>query len=494
MARPITWQNVDAAPNVGAIEALLRSGRQAASGFEDIGKVFGKANQDIKEAATGAAVAAIANSNDPMAQQAATPNTWQFDPLAIATAANAREGQMFSRKVGESNLRENEAQVAKLEADAAARKQRELIATMVQPYEPLARAGKEFELDNNPFWKSEAGFEAVKYLNDLRDTAFSQEQQRAQTAAARTSARAAQLQLETTLNRQAAEDAFVAWTLTPDGIAAGPAQRQAAANQFARQYKAGDAFGEVLVKNHANTRGIVSEAQRATTSPEGIGYDSALSALAADTNRLTREKAVATRDLELASAGAKAMGVNKYSDMAPEAINQAVLNNNKDMAEGKGWFTLAKDSEDVQDARDDARAIAKDIMGSVAQEMNVPVPDGKYIPLLPEQEANIAELLLVGNDGAAQELVRQYVAYNLIGADKGLETVLLERTAQYDTAIAKNLRAAQETEGAAAGKRSVPARAREVYGLTKEGRGWQQASKKPWDFVDISLQKNLNQR
>lgn len=166
MARPITWQNVNAAPNVGAIEALLRSGRQAAEGFENVGEVFGKANQDIKAAATGAAVAAIANSDDPLAQQAATPTTWQFDPLAVASAANAREAQLFDKEIKglqkNATLLEIDERQASLDDIKATRESEDL----AMPYREAALAGKPFEIDQtDPRWKTAGGQRALKLID-----------------------------------------------------------------------------------------------------------------------------------------------------------------------------------------------------------------------------------------------------------------------------------------------------------------------------------------
>lgn len=203
MARPITWQNVNAPQGALSIEALLRSGRQAGEGFSQMGDVFRTARDEMQQAATGAAVAQIANSTDPLAAAAQAPDTWQFDPLAISQAANAREGQLFNRKVGESNLRQNELAIKDTESRLEDRESQRLIAEEVLKYEPLARAGKEFKVDDaNPLWKTPAGFEAIKYLNELRSTAFNQDQERQRTnATVRVANKQAQL-FDQELNKQ----------------------------------------------------------------------------------------------------------------------------------------------------------------------------------------------------------------------------------------------------------------------------------------------------
>jgi hypothetical protein len=225
-----------------------------------------------------------------------------------------------------------------------------------------------------------------------------------------------------------------------------------------------------------------------------MSYEASINALIEDSARAAGEKAVALRDLEQAAAGARAMGKNTYKDYSGEAINQAVLKNNPDMASGKGWFTLAKDSEDVQDARDEQRNLAKAEAATVAKESGLPAPGDKFVPLLPEQEANLAELVLNGNDGAAAELRRQYLAYNLVGAEPGLEVITKQRSAPYDTKIARNQKEIQRVEGAAIGFKPVPTTAVEAYKRTPEGQVWEKTRNKPWDFVDRTLQSTRNQR
>jgi hypothetical protein len=297
-----------------------------------------------------------------------------------------------------------------------------------------------------------------------------------------------------TLAQKKADDAYVAWKQTDAGMAAGAAEDQDMARTIGQQTGAGEAYGFGLINRFAGTRGIASEGELRRHSPQGIPYDSTITALTADTARLEKEKAVATRDLQLAAAGARAMEKNDYSGMAAEALNLAVLEKNTDMASGEGWFRLSKDSQDVQDHRDAATDRARSIVTDVATQLKLPVPDKDYIPLMPEQEANIAELTLAGNSAAAADLTRQYVAYNLVGGEPGLAVVEKERTSPFDSAIEKNRRLSQQTEASAVGGKAIPKEAVDAYGRTAAGRAYNQVKPEPWDFVNRSLQNSQNQR
>lgn len=496
MARPITWQDVAAPRGLAvAVEAFGRGGDRLAQAVGNMGQLAVDYRNDKIKAATDAAVAGIANSADPTAAAAALPKDWTIDPLQVAVAANARSGQLLDTKVKESNLEENEAQISNMKSIQEDRESARLLATKVQQYEPLARAGKEFELDKeDPFWQTAAGFEGLQYLNGLRDTAFNQEQERKRTAAAQVQARAAQEQLNMARAEREARNLMANWMQTDEGAASTPAEQQRKGREFGQYTGAGEAFGTTLPGQFQGARGLATDTEMKRRDPNGVTYEAATNALLEDSARAAGEKAVALRDLEQAAAGARAMGQNTYKNYSGEAINQAVLKNNKDMAEGKGWFTLSKDSEDVQDARDEQRNLAKAEAASVAREDNLPVPNDKFIPLLPEQEANLAELVLNGNSGAAAELRRQYIAYNLVGGEPGLEVITKQRSAPYDTKISRNEREIRRVEGAAIGYKPVPTGAVDAYKRTPDGQLWDKTRNKPWDFVDRSLQKSGNQR
>ena len=496
MARPITWQDV-AAPrgNAALIEVYGRGGDRLAQAVGNMGQVAVDFRNNKIKSATDAAIAGIANSQDPTAAAAALPQDWTIDPLAVAVAANARSGQLLDTKVKESNLAENEAQISNMKSIQEDRESARLLATKVQQYEPLARAGKEFELDKeDPFWQTAAGFEGLQYLNGLRDTAFNQEQERKRTAAAEVQARAASEALRLANAERQARNLMAGWMQTDEGSASTPAERQRKGREFGVQTGAGEAFGVGLSSQFEGARGLATDEELKRRAPNGITYEASINALLEDSARAAGEKAVALRDLEQAAAGARAMGQNNYKNYSGEAINQAVLKNNKDMAEGKGWFNFSKDSEDVQDARDEQRNLAKAEAATVAKESGLPVPNERFVPLLPEQEANLAELVLNGNSSAAAELRRQYLAYNLVGGESGLEVIVKQRSAPYDTKISKNQKEIQRTEGAAIGYKPVPTTAVDAYKRTPDGQLWEKTREKPWDFVDRSLQNNKNQR
>jgi hypothetical protein len=497
MARPITWQDVAGpAQTPGLLIAANQFSKGISENLAGIGESFATIGAKQKEAATGAAVASIANAEDPMAAMAALPQDNKFiDPLAVSVAANARTDQLLSTKQKNTSIAADELKMQDTRSEMADRESKRQIAVMIAPYEALARSGKDFDVDeSDPIWQTPAGFEAKKHLEELRNTAFNQRIEADKAAAAKTQARAASLQLEMTLAQKKADDEYVAWKQTDAGMAASPADDQDAARAIGQRTGAGEAYGFGLINRFAGTRGIATEPELARHSPQGIPYDSTINALTADTSRLEKEKAVATRDLQLAAAGARAMEKNNYAGMAAEALNLAVLENNTDMANGEGWFRLSKNSEDVQDHRDAAADRARAIVGDVATRLKLPVPDKDYIPLMPEQEANIAELTLAGNKAAAADLTRQYVAFNLVGGNAGLAVIEKERTSPFDTAIEKNRRLAQKTEAAAVGGNAIPKEAVDAYGRTAAGRAYNQAKPEPWDFVTRSLQNGQNQR
>lgn len=190
MARPITWQDVAEPRGQSiAIEALLRSGAEAGAGLEKIGDVFGQANTDIKNAATGAAVAAIANSADPTAQAATTPHTWQFDPLAVAQATNTRSTQLDQKELTDLSKKSTSLQIERNQAeldDRVAARQAEDIALQ---YRDAATSGQKIDIDRtDPRWTTAAGKLALDRIDtwerDYQDTKYKQDSLSIQRAAA----------------------------------------------------------------------------------------------------------------------------------------------------------------------------------------------------------------------------------------------------------------------------------------------------------------------
>ena len=196
----------------------------------------------------------------------------------------------------------------------------------------------------------------------------------------------------------------------------------------------------------------------------------------------------------MAAAGAQAIISPNYKGLTGEAVNVAVLKNNPDMANGEGWFRLSKDTQDVQDARDEQLAQAKIDAKQIAQERNWPAPGKDFVPLLPEQEAALAELVLAGNNDAAASLRQQFVAYNLVGGDKGLAVETQKRQGRFDAVINRNNQEITRVEGAAINQKPVSKTAVDTYKRTPEGQLWDKTRNRPWDFVERSLQSGTNQR
>lgn len=469
MARPITWQDV-AAPRgqAIAIEALLRSGQQAGEGLERIGQTFMDANRAQKEAATGAAVAAIANSDDPFAQAAVTPQGWQFDPLAIATAANAREGQVFNRKVGESNLRENEAQITNLQSEMADRESKRHIATLIAPYEGLARAGKDFDVDedSDPMWKTPAGFEAKKHLEDLKNTAFNQSQDRQRTALQATQARLAQVQLNEAMARRRAQDMWAERQLTEEGMLGDPILDTQAARDIGVRSGAGAAFGLSLAPTP--TTGATEEHKRQKTD-FGFTYGDALGAIDIEINRKKEAAAVSDTLTEIQGAAALADKDNNYTEKTPAALVQAIIAKNPRIEDKLLGFGMEND--DVMTRYDYQGTLARDEVERIAQKYNLPIPKelrGKNASILsPQQQASLAEMTLDDisiisdkEDSAAAAAMREkYIVLNLTGGRTAFEQRQAAAKAAQEKELADLLRLRRQTEISAIGGKKVPTKA-----------------------------------
>ena len=203
MARAITWQDVEAPRQAANIEVAMRAGRMLQDSVAGMGNVATGIYDETRKVNTEAAVASIANSADPMAAAAAAPQGWQFDPLAIAGAANARTDQLLDTKVKNSNLLENEAQIANMKSIQEDRESNRQIARMVEPYTALARSGKDYKIDTtDPVWETPAGFEARKYLDGLSNEAFNRRAENERLAQGRAAARAAEFQMKRELDKE----------------------------------------------------------------------------------------------------------------------------------------------------------------------------------------------------------------------------------------------------------------------------------------------------
>ena len=173
MARPITWADVAYRGNAAALEVFGRGGDRVAQAFQNIGQVaVDNRNQQIEEA-TKQAVAGIMSSDNPDAAVAAVPQGWQYDPLAIAKAGNAREDQLQTKRLQEETILTNQAAREMQQAQLQdLRDKRDAEAIIQRNWEASVKAGRVVlsEDDANMGQASlYAGKELAARLGDLRD-------------------------------------------------------------------------------------------------------------------------------------------------------------------------------------------------------------------------------------------------------------------------------------------------------------------------------------
>ena len=167
MARPITWQDV-AAPRgaAAAIEVFGRGGDRLAQAVQGMGQVAVDYRNDKIKTATDAAVAGIANSDDPTAAASAVPNDWTIDPLAVAVAANARDSQLQQKRATEQNIRASEATIDTQRANLRDIEDRRAAEAIIQRnWDASAKAGR-VVLSEEDANLGQASILAGKELND----------------------------------------------------------------------------------------------------------------------------------------------------------------------------------------------------------------------------------------------------------------------------------------------------------------------------------------
>lgn len=170
MARPITWTDVAYRGNAAAIEVFGRGGDRLAQGIQGLGQVaVDNRNQQIK-AATDAAIASIANSDDPTAAASALPKDWTIDPLQVAVAANARGEQLQQKAAREQTIATARAAMDMSRAQLKDLEDTRLSEAIVQrSWEASAKAGRPVlsEEDAN---LGQASIKAGKELEARLDT------------------------------------------------------------------------------------------------------------------------------------------------------------------------------------------------------------------------------------------------------------------------------------------------------------------------------------
>lgn len=468
MARPITWTDVTYRGNAAMLEMAGRASDRITEAVAGMGQVAVDNQNRIIDENTKNAIASIANSQDPTAAAAAVPQTWQFDPLAIASAANTRSGQLLDTKVKESNLAENELSMTNTRSEMADRESKRHIATLVAPYEAAARAGKDFDVDeeSDPMWKTPAGFEAKKYLEELKNTAFNQSEERKRTALQATQARLAQLQLTEAQNRKKAQDMWADYKMTDQGMLGDPILDTQAARQIGVASGAGSAFGMSLAPTP--TTGATEDQKKQKTS-FGFTYADALGAIDTEANRLTEAGAVSDTLTQIQGAAALADKENNYTEKTPEALVQAIIKNNPRITDRALGFGMEND--DVQTRYDYQATLARQEVERVAKKYNLPIPkelQGESASIIsPQQQASLAAMTLDDisifsdkeDSPAAAAMREKYIALNLSGGRAAFEQRQAAAKASRDKAMADLQRLRRQTEISAIKGQSIPTKA-----------------------------------
>jgi hypothetical protein len=479
MARAITWQDVQA-PRGGIAAALAvdRAGQSIANAVSGFGDVARGINADMTDAATGAAIATIANSQDPAAAAAAVPKGWQFDPLAIASAANARTDQLLDTKVKGASLRSSEANIDDLLSKKQDRESARMIASKVEPYAPLARAGKEFEIDTaDPFWETAAGFDARKYLDGLRNEGFNQRAEGERLAQGRAAARAAELQLKMTQQRMAAEDQFAAYKLTPEGSEGNQARDQRMARDIGVRTGAGEAFGLTLQSKLGDVKGLATPDELLANSTQGPTYDAAVKAIDAKRRQQEENQLVTDALTQVQAEGALADKANNYKDLTPAALNQALIKNNPRVVDRA--LGLGLEEDDVGERRAYQNELAADEAAGYAKKHGLTIPKGLTTFITPQQEASLAELtfdaLNVTNsekvDSAAARAMRErYVVLNLTGGREAHDKRVANSQAATAAELAKLDALRQRTVASAISKGALPDEALTYWNQSEAGQ------------------------
>lgn len=142
MARPITWQDVVAPNQAGNLAAAAAASDQVSRSLTGLGGVATDIRSQIQQESTKAAVANILQSQDPAAAAAAVGDGFEFDPLAVANAANQRTTQLQQSRAADQSIRASESTVASQEAQRRDIEDRRLGAELAQPFLNLIQSGQ----------------------------------------------------------------------------------------------------------------------------------------------------------------------------------------------------------------------------------------------------------------------------------------------------------------------------------------------------------------
>lgn len=360
---PITWQNVNspAAGTATLIEAMLRGGREAQAGIEQIGNVFKTARDEMQAAATGAAVAQIANSENPLAVAQAAPKGWQFDPLAIATAANARKEQLGEEEVRQSNLATDLLQRQATQSELKDREDKRLGALAASKgFEYIDRTGKipEFAPDD-PLAGTQAGIYAQEaWREHLKEKqAFDLDKERLGIDRARAAREARMEQQDKAKQGYLAELNDLA--LKPENFNLEPGARAKLNQKVAEKWGVGhlalegDAHFANAIKSNLPT-----DAQLDSRDSRGYNRKDVISGFMVEKANIDAAKNVELAGFKTAKEVALQSAQSEYKGLTEEQMYQKFLDKHKAVTQGS-WIGTNWEPKDVGQRADIIQAEAR---------------------------------------------------------------------------------------------------------------------------------------
>jgi hypothetical protein len=262
--------------------------------------------------------------------------------------------------VEESNLRENEAQINDLLSKQKDREDQRLIATKVEPYSALARAGKDFDIDtSDPFWQTTAGFDARKYLDGLRDDArqFKLDSDRLGLERARAAREARMEQQDKAKQGYIAE--LNALALKPENFNMEPGARAKLNQQVAQKWGVGhlalegDAHFANAIKSNLPT-----DAQIDSRDSQGFNRKDVISGFLVEKANIDAAKNVELAGFKTAKEVALQSAQSEYKGLTEEQMYQKFLDKHKDVTQGS-WIGTNWEPKDVGQRADIIQAEAR---------------------------------------------------------------------------------------------------------------------------------------
>lgn len=366
MARPITWDSV-AAPNGmnASVEMYGRASDAIAKAVKGIGQVAADNQNQIVDDNTKAAIATIANSSDPTAAAAAVPKSWQFDPLQIAVAANARTDQLGQIKMRDSTLETNALQRKSVQAeldDKEAHRQGALVAQEGLKY--IESTGKMPEFaKNDPLAGTAAGIYAQEAWREAYDSQrkFALDKERLGLERAN-AARAARLEQQDKAKQAYLSDLNAA-ALDPNNFNMEPGARSKLNIQLAQKHGVGylalegDAHFANAIKANMPTY-----AQLDSTDSQGFNRQDVISGFMTEKNNIEADKNVKIAGFKTAQEVALQSANSPYKGMTEDQMQQKFLKDHPEVTKGF-WATatgVTWEAKDVGQRADEIQAEAKD--------------------------------------------------------------------------------------------------------------------------------------